>query len=223
MNGTFDLIEAFRTHPFQISTEKTAVLCPPFPLIHQAQECLGDIFKMGAQDCGDHLSGAFTGSVSPKLLKDIGVVYVLLGHSEKRAYAHETDELVLKKAVLSKSVGLIPVVCVGETLKEKEEGRTAEVITRQLCLLKEHFETSLYIIAYEPVWAIGTGHIPTLMDIEIVHQFIKDFLKPKDTQVLYGGSVTSTNAHHILGLGSVDGVLVGGASLDPKSLGDILG
>lgn len=183
--------------------------------------------KVGGQDCSAHKYGAYTGEISAEMLYDAGCKYVLVGHSERRQYNHETDELVKQKAERAIENSVIPVICVGENLAQREAGDYLQVITEQVrkslpysgseatsdqvgALLARGLSAN-YIIAYEPVWAIGTGKTPTLAEINEVHQAIKKLV---DKPVLYGGSVKASNAKEIMASDVVDGVLVGGASLN---------
>jgi len=194
-------------------------VCPPFTLLAQAAWKLrGGTLSLGAQDCRPEASGAFTGDVSAPMIKDAGATYVIVGHSERRTLHNESNALVRAKAEAAINAGLIPIICVGETSAEREAGQAAAVVIRQLReSLPPSGETA--VIAYEPVWAIGTGLTPTTTDISQVHNGIRellaDFYGPRGakTRLLYGGSVKPDNAREILLLDNVDGALVGGASL----------
>jgi triosephosphate isomerase (TIM) len=197
------------------------LVCPPATLIAQAALALKDgALSLGAQDCSPEPGGAFTGDLSAAMLKDAGAAYVIVGHSERRHYHHETDDLVRAKAEAALNVGLIPIVCVGETLAERERGEQAAVVVRQLRRSLPPGGTSeTVVIAYEPVWAIGTGRTPTPGDVAVVHNGIRALLaevggpRAAKTRVLYGGSVKPSNCGELLTLDNVDGALVGGASL----------
>jgi triosephosphate isomerase len=197
------------------------VVCPPATLIAQAAWKLkGGKLGLGAQDCHTEASGAFTGDISARMLKDAGASYVIVGHSERRTHHHETDELVRAKAEAALKAGLTPIVCVGETQAEREAGQQAAVVIRQLRRsLPPEATSERVVIAYEPVWAIGTGLTPTPGDIAVVHNGIRALLteiggpSSAKTRILYGGSVKPANARELLGLDNVDGALVGGASL----------
>ncbi len=189
------------------------VVCPPAPLLPLMAEALaGCPAALGAQDCHVHMTGAHTGDLSPALLAEVGCRYVIVGHSERRQDHHETDALVNAKAAAAHAAGLRPIICVGETAAERAAGRTLEVVERQVRLSVPRDLTEA-VIAYEPVWAIGTGAVPTPQDITSVHDAIRGWLPDPAMPVLYGGSVKPTNAGAILGLADVDGVLVGGACL----------
>jgi len=196
------------------------IICPPFPyLITMRDERQGDGWALGAQNCHALTQGAFTGEVSAPMLHDVGCQYVLIGHSERRQYADETDELIAQKCITSQNAGLIPIVCVGETQEEKTKKQTQAVIAKQLSVLSVD-KNAHFMIAYEPIWAIGTGITATVDDIIPIFDIIKKTFPNK--AVLYGGSVKTDNALEILSLPVVDGVLVGGASLDAQQLGKII-
>lgn len=196
------------------------IICPPFPYLtslHEDEE--GDAWGLGGQNCHTHSQGAFTGEVSAQMLRDVGCLYVLIGHSERRQYTGETDTIVAQKFITVQDAALVPIVCVGETQKEKEENRTQAVITQQLLALPTDKYTRFFI-AYEPVWAIGTGRVATREDLVSAFKMIKEIVP--NNPILYGGSVKPENALEILSLASVDGVLVGGASLEAQQLGKII-
>ena len=183
---------------------------PPLTAIEIVSLVVGSSkIKVGGQDCSAHKSGAYTGEISAEMLYDAGCKYVLVGHSERRQYHNETDELVKQKADQAIENAIIPIICVGENLAQREAGNYLQVITDQA--QKSVPKDGDFFIAYEPVWAIGTGKTPTLAEINEVHQAIKKLVaKP----VLYGGSVKASNAKEIMASDVVDGVLVGGASLN---------
>jgi triosephosphate isomerase len=197
------------------------VVCPPATLLAQAAWKLkGGKLGLGAQDCHPEASGAFTGDISALMLKDAGAAYVIVGHSERRTHHHETDQLVRAKAEAALKAGLTPIICIGETQAEREAGRQAAVVIRQLRRSLPPGATSeTVVIAYEPVWAIGTGLTPTPGDIAVVHNGLRALLteiggpSSAKTRILYGGSVKPANARELLELDNVDGALVGGASL----------
>ena len=205
--------------------EAELAVCPPATLIALAAAKLkGSRLSLGAQDCSPEPGGAFTGDISAAMLKDAGATYVIVGHSERRTYHHETNELVRAKAEAALKAGLIAIVCVGETQAERQAGEQAAVVIRQLRRSLPAGGTSeTVVIAYEPVWAIGTGVTPTPGDVAVIHNGIRALLaevggsSAARTRVLYGGSVNPTNAAAILALANVDGALVGGASLDAQS------
>ena len=187
-------------------------LCPPATLIAAAAALAGPI-AIGGQDCAQKPSGAFTGDLSAEMLKDAGCTYVIVGHSERRAMHGETDSIVSAKAQAALRAGLIPIICVGEVRAERDAGKALDVVTAQV--RGSVPDPARVIIAYEPVWAIGTGLTPTSEDVAQVHATIRALLGPSGarTRLLYGGSVKPSNARELLGLADVDGALVGGASL----------
>ncbi len=196
-------------------------ICPPATLVERMADVLGgSIVEVGGQDCRAEESGAFTGDISAEMLADAGATLVILGHSERRAGYGETDALVAAKAQAALRAGLEPIVCVGETLEEREAGKTLDIVTGQVRgSLPGELAGKAFAIAYEPVWAIGTGLTPTLEQIEEVHIAIRGTLDEMfgeagaGVPILYGGSVKPANAAEILGAREVGGALVGGASL----------
>ena len=203
------------------------VIAPPFSyLMFMEGRLISSQVGLAAQDCSAKgEKGAFTGDVSAEMLKDIGCQYVIVGHSERRQHFQETDEMIAAKLKGALSAGLIPILCVGETLSEREAGKTKDIVTMQLTqALKEVSKGTELVIAYEPVWAIGTGKIPTSEDISSLCQSIQSFAQKQSIHVtvLYGGSVNSDNAREILHLPGVDGGLVGGASLTLKTFWPII-
>ena len=201
--------------------EAELAVCPPATLLAQAAWRLrGSKVALGGQDCSPEPSGPYTGDISAPMLKDAGATYVIVGHSERRAQHHETDELVRAKAQAALKAGLIPIVCIGETQAEREAGQQAAVVIRQLRRsLPQGATSDTVVIAYEPVWAIGTGLTPTPGDVAAIHNGIRGLLtevggpSAAKTRVLYGGSVKPSNCRELLTLDNVDGALVGGASL----------
>ena len=202
-------------------TQARVAICPPATLIHRLSETLQDTqVLVGAQDCRPEKEGAFTGDVSAEMLADAGARLVVLGHSERRTAYTEDDALIASKVEAALRAGLEPIVCVGERLEQREAGDALAVVGGQVAeSLPEALKGKAFCIAYEPVWAIGTGLTPTLEEIEEMHQAIRRVLDQRfpgagqATPVLYGGSVKPSNARDILALGDVDGALVGGASL----------
>ena len=195
------------------------IICPPATLISEVGQMIeGYPIRLGAQNCNDHAEGAYTGEISPAMLRDLGCRFVILGHSERRAYYGETSGLVAAKAAAALGCGLVPIICIGETLEEKEAGRAAAVIEKQFSeSLPAAATTSNVIIAYEPVWAIGTGRRALAKDIVEIHSLIRKACAERfgtdDINILYGGSVKADNAAEIFSIADVDGALVGGASL----------
>ncbi len=198
-------------------------VCAPAPYLDQCRSALADsAIAWGAQDLSAHESGAYTGEISAAMLTDFDCSYVIAGHSERRAYHGESDELVGRKAARALSAGLRPIVCVGETLEERESGRTEQVVQRQLeAVLKEVADADLVrlVVAYEPVWAIGTGKTATPQMAQEVHAFLRGRLAARHAaaatqiQILYGGSMKPDNAADLLAMEDIDGGLIGGAAL----------
>jgi len=222
MNGLDDAL----AEALELARELTArppncrvALCPPATLVHRLHEALrGGAIEVGAQTCHAETSGAYTGEVSAEMLRDAGAHLVILGHSERRTYAGETNEDVSRKVLAALRAGLEPVVCVGETLAQREAGEAFDVVGGQMDgSLPEALQGRRFALAYEPVWAIGTGLTPAIDDIEAMHAFIRSRLDERfstsSAPILYGGSVNPKNAAAILGAREVGGALVGGASL----------
>jgi triosephosphate isomerase len=211
------------------ATAAEVVVCPPFVYLADAAVRLaGTAVALGAQDlCAESGQGAYTGEVSAGMLRDVGCSHVIIGHSERRALFGETDALVARKAVAALAAGLLPIICVGELLEERDGGRTHEVVGRQLDAAIAGVRSSSFglaalercVIAYEPVWAIGTGRTATPEQAEDVHAFIRGRIAANDAtiagsmRVLYGGSVKAGNARELFDMPDVDGGLIGGASL----------
>jgi triosephosphate isomerase len=200
-------------------------LCVPYPYLPQAQELLKNSgIALGAQDVSDHPYGAYTGDVSAQMLGEFGCRYAIVGHSERRQYHHEGDGLVARKARAALQAGLTPIVCVGETAEERDEGKTLAVVRRQLQAVMDLLQGQIgaCLIAYEPVWAIGTGHVPTPSEAQDVHRELRLQLAKFDDEaaskvaILYGGSLKPDNARELLAMPDIDGGLVGGASLSAE-------
>ncbi|WP_419796788.1 MAG: triose-phosphate isomerase [Terasakiella sp.] len=198
------------------------LICPPFSVIETVGHVIdGTGVFLGAQDCHTAEKGAHTGDISAAMLKDAGCSHVILGHSERRTNHKETDELVEQKAVAAHSEGLIAIICVGETEAERENGKTLDVVTAQIKdSVPQGANADNTVIAYEPVWAIGTGKVATPNDVQNVHSDIRKNLAAKlgqeaadDIRILYGGSMKPENAKELLALPDVDGGLIGGAAL----------
>jgi triosephosphate isomerase len=215
------------------SPEAACVLCPPFVYLYEAWRLLRDsAFSLGAQDVCADTHGAFTGEISAAMLKDVGCEYVIVGHSERRLLYRENDQLVARKFATAHARGLVPILCVGEQLADREAGRTREVIARQLDAVLELSGAGALaegVIAYEPVWAIGTGRNATPDQAQEVHAFIRARIGERDakiaaaTRILYGGSVKAGNAAELFAMPDVDGGLIGGASLKADEFLAILG
>ncbi|MEQ8397226.1 triose-phosphate isomerase [Thalassobaculum sp.] len=196
------------------------VVCPPAPyLLAVADELAGSPVALGGQDCHTAASGAHTGDVSAPMLSDLGCTYVIVGHSERRADHGETDTIVRAKAEAARAAGLVPIVCVGETEAQRDAGTTLDIVGRQVVdSVPDGLDGATLVVAYEPVWAIGTGRTPTVDDVAAVHAHIRGVLAAKTpdaaaVRILYGGSVKPSNAVELLAVANVDGALVGGASL----------
>jgi triosephosphate isomerase len=215
------------------ATKAEVLVCPPFTALAEVTElCRNTVLKVGAQNMFWEVQGAYTGEISPLMLKELGVEYCLIGHSERRQYFGETDATVNKKVHAALQQGLKPVLCVGETLAEREEAVTKEVCGRQLekglaGLTPD--QISSLVIAYEPVWAIGTGKTASSADAQEVIAFIRGVLKDSygqekahQVRILYGGSVKPENIRELMSQPDIDGALVGGASLKPESFAAIV-
>jgi triosephosphate isomerase len=188
-------------------------VCVPYPYLAQAAERLrGTALAWGAQNVSEHLDGAYTGEVAVAMLREFGCRYVIVGHSERRQLYRESDMQVAAKFVVAVTHGLRPILCVGETFEEREAGRTEEVVARQLDAVVNKGEFTQAVLAYEPVWAIGSGRTATPEQAQAVHAFLRKRL-PTGTPILYGGSVKPQNAASLFAMPDVDGALVGGASL----------
>lgn len=227
MNGSREFAEQFFAALDLEGATAEVVICPSFPYLPQVGEKLkGMGVALGAQNLSQETSGAFTGEVSAGMLLDFGVRYAIVGHSERRSLYGESSELVAGKFLAAQSAGLVPILCVGETLQEREAERTLEVIGSQLQAVAEAGSGNIWgsaIIAYEPVWAIGTGKTATPEQAQQVHGFIRGYLGEAGAavQILYGGSVKSGNAATLFAQPDIDGALVGGASLDAEEFARI--
>ncbi|EIE42314.1 triosephosphate isomerase [Mycoplasmopsis canis UFG1] len=196
-------------------------IAAPFTNLAAFKENKVKELKLAAQDMSKQVKGAYTGEVSVEMLKDLDVQYVILGHSERRAYHNESNELVYEKAKLALSNGLTPVICVGETLEEYEKGITKKVVEEQIKGSLNDLDHSKVIIAYEPVWAIGTGKVATPEIAQEVCKFIHE-ITSSDLVVQYGGSVSPKNIAELSSQKDINGFLVGGASLEPESFVQLL-
>jgi len=212
--------------------DREILVCPPFTaLMAVSQAAQGSSIVVGAQNMNDHLNGAYTGEVAPFMLKDAGASFVLIGHSERRQYYGETDASIQRKTALALEQGLSPVVCVGETLQEREEGKTNAVVERQIEALRglTTVQVSSVVVAYEPVWAIGTGKTATPGQAQDVHKFIRQKLNAlfgsasESLRILYGGSMKPDNVDQLMAQPDIDGGLVGGASLKADDFARIVG
>ena len=197
-------------------------VCPPFPYLQQASEQLnGTPIALGAQNVSEHVQGAYTGEVSAAMIREFGCRYVIVGHSERRQLYGERDAQVAAKFAAAQAAGIAPILCVGETLEEREAGRTEEVVARQLDAILKQAKFGNAVLAYEPVWAIGTGRNATPEQAQAVHKFLRARVFP-ETRILYGGSVKAQNAAAIFAMPEVDGGLIGGASLVAKEFIEIV-
>ena len=215
------------------SSLSDVVIAPPFTSIAAAVELTkGTKVAVGAQNSHWHKEGAFTGEVSPQMLLEVGCTYVIVGHSERRQYSSETDDMVAQKSRSALGAGLTPIVCLGENFTERETGKTEEVLSQQFiggpgALTAEEF--SRILLAYEPVWAIGTGRTATPEIAAAAHRFLRQCVRDQFStetaaglRILYGGSVKPDNIQGLMAQEELDGALVGGASLDPKSFAAIV-
>lgn len=221
LGGSLGEVEALRAALAEAAPACRVALCPPATLIERMARAAGEGIEIGGQDCRAESHGAFTGDVSAVMLRDAGATLVILGHSERRQGHGETDAVVAAKAEAALSAGLEPIICVGETLEQREAGRAVEVVRGQVMASLPAIlaEKGAFAVAYEPVWAIGTGLTPSLEQIEAVHRAVRaamiERLGPAGAArpILYGGSVKPDNAREILAVPEVGGALVGGASL----------
>jgi triosephosphate isomerase len=229
MNGLADSLSEISVlaarHP---TSDVDILICPPVTLLGKACDLARSI-AIGAQNCHASLSGAHTGEISAQMLAELGATYVIVGHSERRASHSETDNIVQQKAAAVQHAQLTPIVCIGETLEQREQGETFDIIGDQLAgALSSEAAHGPLVIAYEPVWAIGTGHVPIMSEIAKVHEFCRNKLKQRfgdiamSIPLLYGGSVKGTNAADIFALPNVNGALVGGASLKADDFSQII-
>jgi triosephosphate isomerase len=201
--------------------ERDVLVCPPALLVNAVAEAVrGSALLVGGQDCHAKASGAHTGDVSAEMLRDAGASHVIVGHSERRTDHGETDAIVRAKAEAARRAGLVPIVCIGETLSQREASRTLAVLEAQLKgSVPSGAAAATLVVAYEPVWAIGTGKTPTAPEVADAHRHIRAVLaqltgEAAAVRLLYGGSVKASNAAELLAEGDVDGALVGGASLN---------
>lgn len=226
MNGTLDSARSLVSAIKQDLTDEDkaeVAICPPYVYLPELLSLLeGTAIELGAQNVSQRDNGAYTGEVSSAMLKDIGCHYVIVGHSERRTLYNESDELVAEKFITVQQKGMRPILCIGELLEEREANMTEEVIARQLDVVIEMAGVDAFnsaVIAYEPVWAIGTGKTATPEQAQEVHEFIRLRLARHDNntadavRILYGGSVKADNAEQLFEMADIDGGLIGGASL----------
>jgi triosephosphate isomerase (TIM) len=217
MNGSELFLKNYFDEFGLINAEKTEIIfCPPHVYLSSIKD-MG--YQIGGQNCHYEANGSYTGEISATMLKDLGCSYCIVGHSERRSLFGETSDNIAKKSETLLNAGIIPIICVGETLKQRESGQAVKSVSQQTqdSMPKN---SAKCLIAYEPIWAIGSGKIPTAAEIIEIHAAIKNIYP--DCPVLYGGSVNSQNAKDILSLEGVDGALVGGASLKPQSFKNIV-
>jgi triosephosphate isomerase len=233
IHETAELVRSLSERLKDLRDEVGIVVCPPFTSLVVAQSLLQNTkIKLGAQNMSQHDDGAYTGEISAKMLLAAGCTYVILGHSERRQYFHETDDLVNKKAQKALEAGLTPIICVGETLEEREGGITDRVITTQIKGVLSGLSTEQLdkvVVAYEPVWAIGTGKTATPEQANQVHKLIRKLVaqlyswaSAEKLIILYGGSVNAQNAGTLFHESDIDGGLIGGASLKADSFMPII-
>ena len=226
MNGSrasiSELLGGLKAGIGQVTTAEVAVCAPSIYLPDTQAQLDGTPIRWGAQDVSVHVSGAYTGEIAGSMLKDFGCHYAIIGHSERRAYHGETDEVVAQKFAAARASGLVPILCVGETLEEREQGVTEQVVGRQLDAVVAHCGIEMVgegVIAYEPVWAIGTGKTASKEQAQDVHAFIRGRLAASsqsvadNMRILYGGSMNPKNAAELVAQPDIDGGLIGGASL----------
>lgn len=224
MNGTsasISEVEGILTGLSSAHNNADILICPPSTLVDAfVKKTAGSQLRIGGQTCHNNDSGAHTGDISASMLADIGATYVIVGHSERRANHHESDETVSLQAIAAISAGLTPIICCGESLEQREAGKTESVILEQLAKsIPDQAASAPFVIAYEPIWAIGTGLTASPEQIGEVHAAIRSALsarfgdKAGGTPILYGGSMKPANAAEILAVDNVDGGLIGGASL----------
>ena len=205
-----------------IPNDRKVVIAPPFTAISTFSNCSNSNFlDIASQNIHWEEQGAFTAEISPKMLIEHNVKYAIVGHSEPRKYFSESDEQINKRAVFAQSSGLTPIVCVGETLEQRERGEADRVITRQVEQGLENTDPSNLIVAYEPIWAIGTGRTCEAIDANKICSLIRKLIGFNDLIIQYGGSVKPDNIDEIMSMSDIDGVLVGGSSLDPISFSRI--
>jgi len=214
--------EAMLAGAGQVAAKADLLVCPPATLIAAfAEQARGSkSLAVGAQDCHPKASGAHTGDISAEMLADAGASAIIVGHSERRADHGESDQLVRQKAEAAWRAGLTAIVCIGETQQQRDAGQTLDICRRQLSgSLPDRATSDNLVVAYEPVWAIGTGLTPTIADVEQIHRFIREFLTARFNaegtrmRILYGGSVKPSNARELMAVANVNGALIGGASL----------
>src|SRR4028119_160957 len=218
-----EFLQGFMPELEKTPEDREVVICPPFTALDAISRSLhGSLVQLGAQNIHWEDNGAFTGEVAGSMLSEIGVRYVIVGHSERRQYFGETDETVNKRLLAAQRHGLTPILCVGETKQQRDAGETELLITTQLKKDLVDVDQQNLIIAYEPIWAIGTGDTCEALEANRVIGLIRSQLKVSDVPIQYGGSVKPNNIDAIMAQSEIDGVLVGGASLEPASFARIV-
>jgi len=228
MNGSLEsiksLLDGIKAGAGDVTSAEMAVCCPAVYIDTVSSQLNGTSIAFGGQDISTHESGAYTGEIAGSMWNDFNCKYVIIGHSERRTYHNESDELVAEKFEVSRKAGLIPLFCIGETLEEREGGITEEVVARQVNAVIDRLGVDMLgegVIAYEPVWAIGTGVTATPEQAQETHAYIRSMIAEKSLavadkiQILYGGSMNAGNAAELLACADIDGGLIGGASLKP--------
>ncbi|MGY0398525.1 MAG: triose-phosphate isomerase [Ostreibacterium sp.] len=230
MNGRYDQVNSFSHALNKIETDGEVIFAPPSVYLGVAQTVRTN-FSLSAQTASENTDGAFTGELSMSMLSDIGCQYVILGHSERRIFYGETDEIIFNKIDTAFKANLIPILCIGETDKQNQSGQTDTILNRQLEQVINQLSSTQkqqLVIAYEPVWAIGTGRTPSIDGIQTIHEKIRYLFSQNDdtisgaVRILYGGSVKPDNVEAIFALPDIDGGLVGGASLTIDSFKKII-
>lgn len=230
MNGSPQDIQSFAQYSQILSKpdQLDAIICPPFPLLGEAKQSFHEQLLIGAQDCHGELAGAHTGDVSAQLLQQMCCSYVIVGHSERRQDHAETDVMVGRKILAAQELGITPIFCIGEQMDQRRAGRWGDVLAQQLSILRdEKIDAGMLVVAYEPIWAIGSGARAENNDIVEAHGFIRAQLaslanNASKIAILYGGSVKPDNVVELSQLADVDGALVGGASLKVEDFSQLV-
>jgi triosephosphate isomerase len=227
------LVEEIKKGIEEVRESVEVAIFPPFTLLSSVYEMIkSSSIKLGAQNVWYEDEGAYTGEISAKFIEEIGCKYVIIGHSERRKYFKETTELIIKKVKAVVKWNLTPIVCIGETLEEREKGETFDIIEKELKEITFSLGKEVLlnlIFAYEPIWAIGTGKVAKGEEAEEVHSFIRNWIKQQygedlveEMRIIYGGSVKPSNIEELISMRNIDGVLVGGASIDGKAFVEII-
>ena len=224
LNGSVDFIEKYLKEirfNSKEHTDKCVVICPPYTFIDKIKS---DNLLKGGQDCSIYNEGSYTGEISTKLLKDIGCSFCIVGHSERRTFFEEDDDTISKKILNCLDENIIPILCVGETLNERKNNKTKNILIKQIEKnISKNLNENNIIIAYEPIWAIGSGITPDPKEISEIHCFIKEkIFNSNKYKIIYGGSVNSSNCKEIINNENIDGVLVGGSSLKVQEFNKII-